>query len=85
MTDSQKPIDILDSYNKYKSVLRSICLDIPIAAMCLPKKIEKKLIKAELHRVSDLASTEIISKIALNESERALVETQVAIFGHEFL
>ena len=85
MNNNQKQIDIIESYNKYKSTIRRLSLDIPISALCLPKKIEKKLIRANLHRVVDLADSNFLRNIDFSISERHHVETQVAIFSHELL
>lgn len=50
--------EIGQSLNGYRNTLRYLASDVPISAMCLPKKIERILLSAGFLRVYDLINSD---------------------------
>ncbi len=60
--------ELLKSLNEYRNSLKYMCGDAPIAVLCLPKKIEKILLSADLLRVYDLFDRDFTEIEGLNDA-----------------
>lgn len=50
---------LLESLARYRKMMNYMSADIPIESLCLPKKLERLLIKSGLQRVFELFDLEI--------------------------
>jgi len=54
MEFSKLKVEVLSRFSEYRKTVQYMAADLPISALCLPKKLEKKLLNGDFLRVFEL-------------------------------
>ena len=72
--------DFLKNLENYKKYIHEASLDIPVETLCLPKSINKILIRNGLNRVKEIAAADLTKVKGLGEKSIEIIRFRIDEF-----